>query len=378
MGSTTPFSAPAGADPAASPVDVFVSHVEEDAGVALALADALEEAGFSTWCYERDSIPGPSYLLQTAEAIERSRAVVVVISASSLGSNQVTAEVVRAHEAVKPFVPVLVGISHVELGARQPEWREAIGSATAISLPSAGVAAITPRIVNGLKALGIAPGEPRTIPRPQVEPLDLHAASARTTGRLPRRAAPRRTWLVVAVAVAALLLVVAGALVLTGGGERTAGDGTEPTAQPTSSVQPTQEPATEAPPADVRDARTSPVNLSQGPARVSAAQLVTQECPPVGLPGECSTAAAGSRFLVLDLRAWGSGDLVFSEAISMEAFRSYVAFEGRRASPVRTWLLEGSNKGFRVVYAVLPAAAAGKTANLFWPEDTPLRLHLRS
>ena len=50
---------------------VFISHVKEDADVAFELALALEEAGYSTWCYELDSIPGPSYLLQTGKAIEQ-------------------------------------------------------------------------------------------------------------------------------------------------------------------------------------------------------------------------------------------------------------------------------------------------------------------
>ena len=45
--------------------DVFIAHVEEDADVALEIALSLEEAGYTTWCYEVDSIPGPSYLIQT-------------------------------------------------------------------------------------------------------------------------------------------------------------------------------------------------------------------------------------------------------------------------------------------------------------------------
>lgn len=357
----------------ADATDVFVSHVEEDAQVALELADALEAAGFSTWCYERDSIPGPSYLLQTAQAIERSRAVVVVISPHSLGSNQVTAEVVRAHEAVKPFVPVLAGISHVEFAARQPEWREAIGSATTITLPASGVAAIVPRIVHGLQALGIAPGEPAVRPVPSAESLrPLERPSARPLPAVRRRP----PWLWVALGVAVLLVAVVGAVLLRGGGERTASESPspQPSGQPSVSVEPTTAPSSGS---DVKDAATTPVQTSQGAARLSSATLVSRECPPPGLPGDCRTAPAGSRFLLLDLRAWGSGDLVFSEALSMEAFRAYVSFEGRRASPVQTWLLEGSPRGFRVVLASLPAAAAGQDVNLFWPDNPPLRFRPR-
>ena len=77
-------------------MDVFISHVAEDARVALAIALGLEDAGYSTWCFEVDSVPGVSYLVQIGEAIERASAVVLVISSLALHSRQVTIEVVRA------------------------------------------------------------------------------------------------------------------------------------------------------------------------------------------------------------------------------------------------------------------------------------------
>lgn len=98
--------------------DVFISHVEEDSDVSLELALGLEKAGFTTWCYERDSIPGTSYLIQTGRAIEQCKAVILVISPHSLGSNQVTKEVVRAHETGKQFIPVLRDITHPEFQNR--------------------------------------------------------------------------------------------------------------------------------------------------------------------------------------------------------------------------------------------------------------------
>jgi len=50
--------------------DVFISHVEEDADIALQITIGLEEAGYTTWCYEADSIPGPSYLIRTGQPVE--------------------------------------------------------------------------------------------------------------------------------------------------------------------------------------------------------------------------------------------------------------------------------------------------------------------
>ena len=54
--------------------DVFISHVEEDTEIALQIALGLEEAGYTTWCYEIDNIPGPSYLIQTGQTVEQAKA----------------------------------------------------------------------------------------------------------------------------------------------------------------------------------------------------------------------------------------------------------------------------------------------------------------
>jgi hypothetical protein len=135
--------------------DIFISHVEEDEGVALEIVGALEAAGYTTWYYERDSVPGPSYLLQTKQAVEESRAVIVIVSPPALASPQLTKEVVRAHESGKPFIPVLRDVAHAEFQRRQPEWWEAMGAAASVRIPPEGVAAVLPRILGGLRALGI-------------------------------------------------------------------------------------------------------------------------------------------------------------------------------------------------------------------------------
>lgn len=134
---------------------VFISHVEKDSDIAFEIAQGLEHAGYRTWYYERDSVPGVSYLLQTGQAIEQSKAMIVLISPHSLNSNQVTKEVIRAHESGKPFIPILRNISHLEFQNRQPEWREAIGSATSIIIPEKGIIVILHRLIEGLKLLGV-------------------------------------------------------------------------------------------------------------------------------------------------------------------------------------------------------------------------------
>lgn len=94
--------------------DIFISHVEEDEGIAQEIARGLESAGYTTWYYERKGVPGLSYLVQTGQAIEKSKASVLVISRDSLGSKQITKEVDRAHECDKPFIPLLRDVTHFE------------------------------------------------------------------------------------------------------------------------------------------------------------------------------------------------------------------------------------------------------------------------
>jgi hypothetical protein len=148
--------------------DLFISHVEEDSEVALALADLLARNGFTTWTYERDSVPGISYLIQTSEAIEQSRGVLLVISVHALGSHQVTKELVRAHESNKPILPLLLGISHAQFQKRQPEWRAAIGAAASLAISREQVDACIPKILESLKFFRLTARE--NVAQPKGEP----------------------------------------------------------------------------------------------------------------------------------------------------------------------------------------------------------------
>jgi hypothetical protein len=134
---------------------LFISYVEEDAAIAQALASEFESAGYSTWRYQRDSVPGPSYLLQTSAAIDESEAVILVISTHSLKSHQVSREIVRAHESQKPIIPLLLGVTHGQLRSQQPEWRQAIGAAAALSLDERHLSLDVEAILRGLRVLGL-------------------------------------------------------------------------------------------------------------------------------------------------------------------------------------------------------------------------------
>ena len=135
---------------------VFISYVEEDSQTAVEIAHGLEAAGYSTWYYERENAPGPSYLEEIYNAILKAQALLVLVSPRSLESHQITVEVEQAHECAKSFIPVLFDLSHEEL-IHQPCLKMAFGTTKSIELPPEGVSAILPDIVLGLQKLAIVP-----------------------------------------------------------------------------------------------------------------------------------------------------------------------------------------------------------------------------
>lgn len=230
--------------------DVFVSYVEEDAAVAFELAIGLERMGFGTWCYQVDSLPGLSYLSQTGRAIDEAKVMVLVLSTTALGSQQVGREVLRGFEARKPFMPVLLGITHEEFQKRQPDWREMLGPAASIRVPPDGVSAVIPRMVQGLRGLRITAAAKPDAAR--VRELEAELGSVRSSGssrasppppddehhrRHPaeqrgRRPAMHTTWTRVGVAGIAVLLLASIAFQISAQRSRTSGSATPAPAGP--------------------------------------------------------------------------------------------------------------------------------------------------
>lgn len=147
-------------------MSIFISHVEENRATAEAIVRGLQSAGYKAWSYELSSVPGPTYLLQVMNAIEQASAVILVISPQALGSHQVAREIEAAHELDRPIIPVLQDITHEKYLQRRPEWRLALGAYTSIEIPRQGVGAIMHKIVGGLQAFGVEPGDPSPLSTP--------------------------------------------------------------------------------------------------------------------------------------------------------------------------------------------------------------------
>jgi hypothetical protein len=141
---------------------IFFSHDSRDKQEALSLAIALEEQGYRTWVFEIDTIAGVSYITQTLQAIENSLVFMLLITnhAVTASTRQVEIEIVRAHETGKPFLPLLLGLTHSEFQKQKPEWHHLLGGATSLMIPASGVSQIRQGLVPGLERLGVSPGRP--------------------------------------------------------------------------------------------------------------------------------------------------------------------------------------------------------------------------
>jgi hypothetical protein len=169
--------------------DVFISYVEEDGRIADQIAQGLQAARYSTWHYEQNGLPGSDYLETIGAVIDAAQAIVIIISARSLQSQQVYRELVRAAENGKALFPLLYGIKHEQFQERGPKWRQALGATTSIAIPPEGVEAIMPRLLAGLKMQRIEPTGPEgpwTPPPPPPPPSTPAPAPHPDLGLRPR------------------------------------------------------------------------------------------------------------------------------------------------------------------------------------------------
>jgi len=84
---------------------VFISHSANDPRLADAVCGSLERRSVRCWIAPRDIIPGRSWGESIVEAIDGSRAMVVVLTANANRSRHVVKEVERAESKSVPIIP---------------------------------------------------------------------------------------------------------------------------------------------------------------------------------------------------------------------------------------------------------------------------------
>lgn len=147
--------------PEAEQLDVFLCHVALNSLYIRQLAETLQQHGLKTWYYQRDALPGVSFLRQTTDAIERSRVVVLLISPASLAADEFGLQVRAATERRRPLLPLLQGISAEEFELRQPSWRALLAPAALTDVTGIEKSTGFLRVLQRLEQVGLEPESPR-------------------------------------------------------------------------------------------------------------------------------------------------------------------------------------------------------------------------
>ncbi|MEM7454851.1 MAG: protein kinase [Planctomycetota bacterium] len=140
-----------------SETNFFICHASEDSIFARQLAGHLRDAGYSSWYYQRDAIPGLSLFNQTDEAIRRCSISVILISRSAIESSDFAREIQQAHRRGIALVPVLLNMSLQEFESLSPLWRTILGPIAKIESDRNSCRPLAERICLAAQTLGVKP-----------------------------------------------------------------------------------------------------------------------------------------------------------------------------------------------------------------------------
>ncbi|MGD0026303.1 MAG: SUMF1/EgtB/PvdO family nonheme iron enzyme [Xanthobacteraceae bacterium] len=97
---------------------LFVSHVSEDRSAAMAIVEELERRGVRCWIAPRDVRPGRPFDDEIADAIEASRAMLLIFSERCNASEYIRREVTVAGESQKVIIPFRIENAQPKHGLR--------------------------------------------------------------------------------------------------------------------------------------------------------------------------------------------------------------------------------------------------------------------
>jgi hypothetical protein len=161
---------------------VFISYVEANSSVALAIAQELRQLGHTPWTYEEDGVPGHSYLEQVHSAIHSCDAFVLLASTESLKSHQVRREAETAYEQQKLVIPVRLSVSHDEL-QNAPIFRMVSGTAVSVATDGKSPHKVAERIAAGLQKAGFQRQAESAAPPRIADAVPQHGPTGRSTTR---------------------------------------------------------------------------------------------------------------------------------------------------------------------------------------------------
>ena len=109
-------------------IGFYIGHVADESQLARQFANAIEQRRFSCWYYGRDAIPGVSFASQSTAAMERSQAVILLVSRVSIRSLDFDRETQHATRVGIPVLTILVDVSREEFERLAPAWCRLLGA----------------------------------------------------------------------------------------------------------------------------------------------------------------------------------------------------------------------------------------------------------
>lgn len=160
-----------------SRVGFYLAHVADESLLARQIGHELARKRYSCWFYGRDAIAGTPFATQAKRAIERSQAMVLLVSRPALRAADLQREIEHAQRIDCPILPLLVDISREEFEKTAPSWRRMLGASPIIEhRRGEPLREIVDRIAASATALDIGIDETLS-----VAPLD---APARCAGQI--------------------------------------------------------------------------------------------------------------------------------------------------------------------------------------------------
>jgi hypothetical protein len=195
--------------------DVFISHATGDAACGAAICRSLEAGGLKCWMAPRDILPGTDYSAAVVNAIERCRAVVLLLSRHANDSRWVHREVERAISRGKPVLTVrLEAIAPgemLELLVSSSQWYDVFGLKPATYLSELGkkVQLLVRENPAAPSAPPVAPPPPAAVPPSAAAPaLPAAPAGAPVAGARSSLSRQPGTWLAAGCSLLVLVAVV--------------------------------------------------------------------------------------------------------------------------------------------------------------------------
>ena len=88
--------------------DIFISFASQDAKIASTICTAIEDRGFKCWVSSRDILPGENFQSAIVRAIRSAKVLLLVFTANSNRSDEMTKELALASQQKLMVVPLRV------------------------------------------------------------------------------------------------------------------------------------------------------------------------------------------------------------------------------------------------------------------------------